>query len=154
MKKLNIKARTVYRLVVFLFIAVVLSTYALSGPLARYVSNNGADDSARVAKYSVTTTGTLTDAFYIDGIKPGDSFEKTFKVENNSEVSIRYTVTIETTGNIPLKFDPYVIEGDLAPGESSGVKTVNISWNESDKSYLYSDAFDIVTVTIVCQQID
>lgn len=154
MKKLNIKARTVYRLVVFLFIAVVLSTYALSGPLARFVSNDDADDSARVAKYSVTTTGTLTDEFNISGIKPGDSFDKTFKVENNSEVSIRYTLTIETTGNIPLNFDKYVIDGDLAPGESSDEETVKISWNKSENSYLYSNAFDVVTITVVCQQID
>ena len=75
---------------------------------AKYISQSHGNDSASVACFSPSLV--YDNNIDISDIKkPGDSTEKTFKVQNFSgdsvsEVTIKYTITLETTGNLPLRF--------------------------------------------------
>lgn len=51
------KKNVMMRIASFLMVAVLLSTCAISGTFAKYVSTDYAQDSARVAKWGVTITG-------------------------------------------------------------------------------------------------
>ena len=57
------KKNKMMRLASFLLIAVLVSTSAISGTYAKYVTTAGAQDSARVAKWGVEVTATGNAAF-------------------------------------------------------------------------------------------
>lgn len=52
------KKNVMMRLASFLLVAVLISTSAISGTYAKYVTQGSASDTARVAKFGVTVTGT------------------------------------------------------------------------------------------------
>ena len=69
------KKNMMMRLASVLLIAVLMSTCAISGTFAKYVTSDSANDSARVAKWGVTVTGTgeyFADAYEThDGVYTG-----------------------------------------------------------------------------------
>lgn len=71
------KKNVMMRLASFLLVAVLISTSAISGTYAKYVTADEASDSARVAKFGVVVTagGSLFDDTYIDA--PADDGELT-----------------------------------------------------------------------------
>lgn len=66
------KKNKMMRLASVLLIAVMVSTSAISGTYAKYVSEDFAKDTARVAKWGVTVTGSGDEAF---GQKYNDAIE-------------------------------------------------------------------------------
>lgn len=76
---------------------------------AKYISQSHGNDSASVACFSPSLISE-NNIDISDIKKPGDvSTEKTFKVQNFSgdsvsEVTIKYTISLKTTGNLPLRF--------------------------------------------------
>ena len=75
---------------------------------AKYISQSHGNDSASVARFSPSLISE-NNLDISDIKKPGDSTEKTFKVQNFSggsvsEVTMTYTITLKTTGNLPLCF--------------------------------------------------
>ena len=75
---------------------------------AKYISQSHGNDSASVARFSPSLISE-NNIDISDIKKPGDSTEKTFKVQNFSgdsvsEVTIKYTISLKTTGNLPLCF--------------------------------------------------
>lgn len=78
-----------------LLVAVLLTTCAISGTFAKYVTSGSAEDSARVAKFGVTVTGT------------GDMFKETygkddttFTLAENTVVSTDKVVAPGTGGSL------------------------------------------------------
>ena len=75
---------------------------------AKYISQSHGNDSASVASFSPSLV--YDNNIDISDIKkPGKSTEKTFKVQNFSgdsvsEVTMKYTISLKTTGNLPLSF--------------------------------------------------
>ena len=76
---------------------------------AKYISQSHGNDSASVARFSPSLISE-NNIDISDIKKPGDvSTEKTFKVQNFSgnsvsEVTTKYTISLKTTGNLPLCF--------------------------------------------------
>ena len=75
---------------------------------AKYISQSHGNDSASVARFSPSLISE-NNIDISDIKKPGDSTEKTFKVQNFSgdsvsEVTMKYTISLKTTGNLPLCF--------------------------------------------------
>ena len=75
---------------------------------AKYISQSHGNDSASVACFSPSLISE-NNIDISDIKKPGDSTEKTFKVQNFSgdsvsEVTMKYTISLKTTGNLPLRF--------------------------------------------------
>ena len=74
---------------------------------AKYIFQSHGNDSASVARFSPALIN--ENNIDISGIKPGYSTEKTFTVQNFSgdsvsEVTMKYTISLKTTGNLPLRF--------------------------------------------------
>ncbi len=107
------KKNKMMRLASVLLIAVILSTCAVSGTFAKYVTEKTATETARVAKWAYGTTvlsfadlfaesyGTTVASQANDNvIAPGTSGDATFKFApsyNTCEVS--YSLTVDTTGS-------------------------------------------------------
>ena len=75
---------------------------------AKYISQSHGNDSASVACFSPSLISE-NNIDISDIKKPGDSTEKTIKVQNFSgdnvsEVTMKYTISLKTTGNLPLCF--------------------------------------------------
>ena len=126
------KKNTMMRVASALLVAVLLTTCAISGTFAKYVSTATAEDSARVARWSfevgagndiaTATTFTFdlfktikdTDGSDEDDISPADgtiiapgtqgSFD--IVLNNKSEVTANYAIdyTVDNDDNIPVKF--------------------------------------------------
>lgn len=117
------KKNRMMRLASGLLVAVLLSTCTISSTFAKYVTEGSANDSARVAKFGVTVTGTTgdanqafakeyaaSDATYtgvsvaasVNVIAPGTSGTmSTFEVTGTPEVAVRvtYTPTVDLGNN-------------------------------------------------------
>ena len=93
-------------IVVCLFVLCLTSVGITS---AKYISQSHGNDSASVASFSPSLV--YDNNIDISDIKkPGDSTTKTFTVQNYSgdsgvsEVTMKYTISLKTTGNLPLTF--------------------------------------------------
>ena len=127
------KKNTMMRIASFLLIAVLLSTSAISGTYAKYVTKASGYDTARVAKFGVevAVTGSLFSQTYVevaDGNIPGSSdltvkssdADKlvapgtqndaglTFSIKGTPEVKVDVDITIDDTS---LR-DVYLLAGD------------------------------------------
>lgn len=66
------KKNKMMRIVSVLLVAVIITTCAISGTFAKYVTSGSGSDSARVAKFGVTVSGTA------------DTFKETYAKDDNS----------------------------------------------------------------------
>lgn len=85
------KKNVMMRLASFLLVAVLISTSAISGTYAKYVTADNASDTARVAKFGVVATvdGTLFAKNYVDvdnGNTPTDSGKLTVESQTSAQV--------------------------------------------------------------------
>lgn len=89
--------------------AAVLCFASIEPASAKYISQSHANDRASVAQFSPSLIFDNNIIDISDIKKPGDSAEKTFKVQNFSgdsvsEVTMKYKIILKTTGNLPLTF--------------------------------------------------
>jgi len=124
------KKNRMMRLASGLLVAVLLTTCAISGTFAKYVTSDSASDSARVAKWGVvvTASGSLFGKNYINaagGNKPADAGELTvvsssvpqdnvvapgtkndtgmsFEIKGTPEVDTKLTVAVTSANDIKL----------------------------------------------------
>lgn len=96
-----------------LLVLTLLSTCAISGTFAKYVTTGSSEDSARVAKWGIQITATGADALFateygttvksdVDVVAPGTNGTfGGFTVDGKPEVSceVTYTATVELTGS-------------------------------------------------------
>lgn len=83
------------RLASVLLVAVILTTCAISGTFAKYVTSGNGSDTARVAKFGVTVTGTA-ETF----AKEYEKTDGTFTVATNTVVSTEKVVAPGTSGSM------------------------------------------------------
>ena len=101
---------------------------------AKYISQSHGNDSASVACFSPSLISE-NNIDISDIKKPGDSTEKTFTVQNFSgdsvsEVTTKYTISLKTTGNLPLCFT--LLDAD---GNSLGVWDCNGTNGQQEYKY-------------------
>ena len=87
------KKNKMMRIASVLLVAVILTTCAISGTFAKYVTSGNGSDNARVAKFGVTLTGTA-DTFKETYAKD----DNTFTLEANTVVSTEDVVAPGTSG--------------------------------------------------------
>ncbi|MGN0551598.1 MAG: hypothetical protein ACI4I4_07135 [Acutalibacteraceae bacterium] len=123
------KKNKMMRLASVLLVAVILTTCAISGTFAKYVTSGNGFDSARVAKFGVTVTGTA-DTFKETYAKDDEGFT----LAANTVVSTKDVVAPGTSGSMAaftLAGTPEVavrvtFDGTLELGDK---------WVDSDSAY-------------------
>ena len=101
---------------------------------AKYIFQSHGNDSASVACFSPSLISE-NNIDISDIKKPGDSTEKTFKVQNFSgdnvsEVTMTYTITLKTTGNLPLTFT-------LLDANGNSLKVWDCNGTNGQREYKY-----------------
>lgn len=149
------------RTVAVLLMLVLLSSGIVSGRYARYTTRQTMEDSARVARFSVTEESSLFSESVPVQIIPGGTATNDIAVANDSEVAVRYTVTVDNPfKNFPLTFAILVngqrhslpFTADMAPGQHT-TYTLETTWNgTADMSY--SGKVDLIEITLEAIQID
>lgn len=131
------KKNTMMRLASGLLVAVLLSTCAISGTFAKYVTSDAASDTARVAKFGVvvTASGSLFDTTYktsantpgagvadTDGIVLSVTSSDTDKlVAPGTKNNTGLTFAITGTPEVDVKIDVVVTQAD---GTAAALKEV------------------------------
>ena len=155
------KNRLPYFIIASLLVLLLLSTTLISRSVANFVKSDTGGDSARVAKFALIQEGITEQTLTFNDIYPSDdSFSKGFKIENDGEVALSYTLTATNTDNLPIDISindqdtqPFVFTGELAPGASDNY-TIEIDWPSSENDYKYTGMVDYFKVTISAVQID
>ena len=91
---------TMMRIAFLLLCLVIISVYMMGGLLAKYTANGSGEDSARVAKFDVKVTGTATDKEIVAvDVADANANPGTYQitVKNDSEVAVRYTISVTIT---------------------------------------------------------
>ncbi len=119
------KQLTFGRIVSYLLYLSLVCTLIFGVTYARYSTEVTGGASAQTA--AVALDSSLDLASSLEGIKPGSTSEIKFEVSNQkdevvSEVAQEYTVTLLTTGNLPLEFTLASAPGTAGSGESYVVK--------------------------------
>jgi len=95
------------RLLLYLILAVAVTSLVTTNTLARYSSTFGVNASAGVAAFA--GGGTMDFDVPLDNMTPGSTRTMQFTVQNydekqDCEVRLDYEIQVETTGNLPLSF--------------------------------------------------
>lgn len=143
------KKNVMMRLASFLLVAVLISTSAISGTYAKYVTKAESTDTARVAKWGVEVTSTsdmfnttyATDDTTVTGINnsvetapTGDGKELVAPGTTKEDVAFTITGTPEVAVNVSVKIDPL--------GTNTEVKDVYLkkgTYTDYTKSVLGTD---------------
>lgn len=149
---------------------------------AKYISQSHGNDSASVARFSPSLISE-NNIDISDIKKPGDSTEKTFKVQNFSgdnvsEVTMKYTISLKTTGNLPLCFTLLDADGKslevwdcngtngqreykyesptvFSPGTTqSHTYQLKAEWSNTQNDSKFSGMTDAVYVSVKWEQVD
>lgn len=150
---------------------------------AKYISQSHGNDSASVARFSPSLISE-NNIDISDIKKPGNSTEKTFKVQNFSgdsvsEVTMTYTITLKTTGNLPLTFTLLDANGNsLEVWECNGTNgqqkyeyeslttvfspgvagthdyTIRAQWQSDRNAARFSGMTDAVYLSVKWEQVD
>ena len=112
------KKNVMMRLASFLLVAVLISTSAISGTYAKYVTEGTGTDSARVAKWGVTVTAN------------GGMFGEHYNGTTDDKLSTTYTGSVDSQGAIPGNGESKVVapgtKGDMVSVELSGKPEVAV----------------------------
>ena len=160
MTRSNNKKLNVAMCVAFVMLCLTLvTTYMTAGLLAKYTTGDNASDSARVAKFIVSSAPnksfeTIGSTFVLGDFAPTDEFVamKTFVIENDSEVSVKCEIDVKNvTMNIPLVFD-YTKDVIIAPGGTKEIDLL-VKW-PVDGALAYIGMVDLFEVNVIVHQID
>lgn len=155
-----------YTLAVLL--CLVLTTFWLMCNMyAKYSAQASGSDSARIAKFNVTETGTATQQIKAN-VYPG--FSKTYNVDvtNASEVAITYSMDIQNKyENLPLEFKMLDSNDNEITSKSIDISATDhephtyklqISWpkdaNASATDPDYAGKVDVIEITLNAVQKD
>lgn len=162
------KEKWIIYILATLLCLVLASFWLMCNIYARYTTEASGSDEARVAKFSVTETGDLTQQIKAD-VYPGYSQNFNISVKNDSEVAIEYIMEIKNIyENLPLQFKMLDQSGSEISTKSAEIaaqdsKTyiyqLNISWptdgeNTSLKSPDYAGKTDVIEITLKAVQKD
>lgn len=168
--KLNKIQNIISILVLVVFAFVLITTQMMTNILAKYRSNNIQGSYAQVASFKVDVdvidakeNQKITEFINYD-LTPGSVLELDIKLNGSkNETKVTYKISFDTLDNLPLSIthnDTNIkesgIDGVLAPQESRNINNIKISWisNEENNNYKYSGQIDLITITIVVEQVD
>ena len=141
----NDKNRISLKILIFLSIITTIIVASLS--LSKFESSVATEDGTRVA-YPIINLATETEVISVP-ISPviGEN-TYTFSISNKeeekqSEVSIEYTIQIESLENLPLEFELYTYDYQL-----------KFKWREDETSYKYSKTIDYIQLIVNSYQKD
>lgn len=181
-QKGRIPRKLLHTAVIICVAALCLASIEMAS--AKYIFQSHGNDSASVARFSPALIN--ENNIDISGIKkPGDSTTKTFKVQNFSgdsgvsEVTIKYTISLKTTGNLPLHFTLLDVYGNslnvvwecngtngqreyqyecplvFSPGTlQSHTYQLKAEWPNTQKDSKFSGMTDAVYVSVKWEQVD
>jgi hypothetical protein len=152
----------------------LLSSWLISGLLARYTTSAEDQDAALVAKFDITGASKSATASIV--VKPGSGTEEssrnyfTVKVKNNSEVAVKYLFSMEVEGNLPLTVKAKSDTGlqqdssdttnlswyatDVANADADKEYQFYPVWDSADDSYRYSEGVAGIRITVTAEQED
>ena len=149
---------------------------------AKYISQSHGNDSVSVACFSPSLIS--ENNIDISGIKkPGDSTEKPFTVQNFSgdsvsEVTMKYTISLKTTGNLPLCFTLLDADGNslevwdcngtngqreykyesltvFSPGTAQAQNyKLKAEWAAGQNGAQFAELTDAVYLSVIWEQVD
>ena len=131
-QKGRIPRKLLHTAVIICFAVLCLASIEMAS--AKYIFQSHGNDSASVACFSPSLIAE-NNIDISDIKKPGDSTEKTFKVQNFSgdsvsEVTMKYKIILKTTGNLPLTFT-------LLDGEETVLETWDCDGISGKQEYKY-----------------
>ncbi len=165
LRKNQTKMNIPIRIAAVLLCLVLFSTYLVGGLFARYTTTAQGGDSARVAKFSIHGSGELMQPIAAS-LVPGTAEDVTLVIKNDSEVAVKYTVTVtRETDNLPLTLQLKAEGGEdgpthtvqQLPGSHTDTYTLHIDWPaaaESAEDLALMGMVDYITVTVTAVQID
>ncbi len=178
------KKNKMMRIASVLLVAVLLSTCAISGTFAKYVTTFEGTDTAKVATWAVTVNGidqatknftfdilqTITDTddgdeagntdddVLADRLAPGTKGSFTIVIKNTSEVNATYATTFDFPAGTPITFTPENTSGNLAMSDGEATVTVNWEWpfdQSNDAADMALAGTDLtVTATVTVTQVN
>lgn len=170
------------RIISYLLCFTLACLVVLGVTYARYKSSVSGTGTATTAKVALNSKADLSNA--LKNMKPGESRLIDVSVSNKnpsdgkiSEVTQDYTITVKTTGNLPLEFrltaknfnaaGIYVNQDSPDKGDNSVVwsggqmphsdivthdYTLSVKWTESEKDSAYADEIDKITLAVDAEQ--
>lgn len=170
------------RIISYLLCFTLACLVVLGVTYARYKSSVSGIGTATTAKVALNSSADLSNV--LKNMKPGESRDIDVSVSNQnlsenkvSEVTQDYTITVKTTGNLPLEFSlreknlngegAYVKQDPLNNGNNSVVwsggqmphseivthdYTLSVKWTESNKDSAYADEIDKITLAVDAEQ--
>ena len=139
----------------------LISVHLTSGLYARYTTTAEGSDLARVAAFKVTEDRTTFSSGVVLGVTPGKTMASIL-VKNESEVAIRYTITVtNVTENLPLSFrvgdgteSAVTATGSWSmPVKSTQECQLSIMWDAAGAE-AYMGMVDKLSITLTAEQID
>ena len=179
-QKGRIPRKLLHTAVIICVAALCLASIEMAS--AKYIFQSHGNDSASVARFSPALIN--ENNIDISGIKkPGNSTEKTFTVQNFSgdsvsEVTMKYTISLKTTGNLPLHFTLIDTHGNSLVWECNGTNgqqeykyeslttvfspgtpqshtyQLKAEWPNTQKDSKFSGMTDAVYVSVKWEQVD
>ena len=155
MKQSNIKIPFVFNLGLVLMCLMLISFSMMGGLYARYSTTATGEATAQIAKFDVQVTGdTAAVAVNVAQVKEG---VYTFTITNNSDVTVKYGLTMadEQPAGIVASFDQN--EGKLLSGKNVACKltfTVNLDEVTKDMSGSSGSINYDFTVKVNVEQVD
>lgn len=164
------------RRLAWLIYAVVVTALISATTLSRYMTTVTGTGTAAVAHVALGGSHTID----VSGMQPGETRTVSFSVTNAkdgviSDVAQDYTVSVATTGNLPLTFalatgngdtnaNHALTQGDTANSWSGGSLppttstthnyTLTVTWPGSENDPKYAREVDAVTLTVDAVQAD
>lgn len=139
------KKNTMMRIASALMIAVLLTTCVISGTFAKYTTENGAGDTARVAKWGVVITtesdlfaetyattdttvedDTITNSVAVDSagtnlVAPGTNGSIDFSIAGAPEVAVRLDVVMNVTSDVIIPSGTEIADGNTLAADYTPV---------------------------------
>ena len=158
MAKSNRNIPVVFYIGLLLVCLTFFSVHMTSGLYARYTTTASGEDSARVAKFEVTSAQQIQTKL-VDAIvlRPGQEITYTYAVTNSSEVAVKISVDAKSLmGELPVKvrYEPLTLQ----PNTDEAVPfTFTVSLDpekvkDTDLENCYK--VDLVQLTVIVQQVD
>ena len=178
-QKGRIPRKLLHTAVIICFAVLCLASIEMAW--AKYIFQSHGNDSASVACFSPSLISE-NNIDISDIKKPGDSTEKTFKVQNFSgdsvsEVTMKYTISLKTTGNLPLRFTLIDTHGNSLVWDCNGTNgqreykyecplvfrpgtrqshtyQLKAEWSNTQNDSKFSGMTDAVYVSVKWEQVD
>lgn len=143
---------TPLRLAWIILLLAALTLIPLIAVSARYTaSSESAPEGARVAAFSVSIGDTVTTP--LAELLPGDTVEVEIVVDMDTEVKTGCRLVATTEGNLPLTVS-VTEDADFEPGQSTYTGKVTVTWPDDQKSADFAGLSDLLTVSVVAEQLD